>query len=309
MKYLDEGVEVIILKEDTQYGVATFRVYADNQLIFVGKTYVLNDNSGYVAIDITDICASYRWDNWLAKAAPGIVGGVFVSGVVDNWVAQFTVELSFDNIAAFYTESEWVSLFYRNPETLSTPSESGWLLQPGLEPHAPLLRTMNNLFVNFRTQDGGGCLYTIYNGLSIPSWATDGSHYLGYVLDGCPARYYLRWSDRWGGVQSQPMTGKRIYSEDITTQEIQNAQGHRRGVQWQVQPKWQLNTGFLTDKVMPNYESIFVSPYVVLYDTELDLLFDVIVTDKSYTHKTYKNDRMFNLTLNVELDKRQNILN
>ena len=128
------------------------------------------------------------------------------------------------------------------------------------------------------------------------------------IVDECPSRYYLMWQDRLGGIQSQRFNLKDTFKEDFHYQSIEDYQGHKRNINVQVQPKWELNTGVLTEDEYPIYESIFVSPDVILYDTELDKSYKVIPTGKSYTEKTWKNQRkMYNLTLEVELDKKQNI--
>lgn len=130
------------------------------------------------------------------------------------------------------------------------------------------------------------------------------------ILEKCPAKYYLQWVDRYGSLQSQPFDGKTTYSEQIDSVMIQNYSGHNRKVNWQVQPKWELNTQWLEDYMFPYYESIYVSPYLVLYDTTEDIAYDVTVKDSKYKEEQFRNNKqMFNLTLNIELDKKQNILN
>ena len=43
-------------------------------------------------------------------------------------------------------------------------------------------------------------------------------------------------------------------------------------------PKWKLNTKWLNKEVYPFYESIFVSPYLQLYDAKEDKLYNVLVS-------------------------------
>lgn len=128
------------------------------------------------------------------------------------------------------------------------------------------------------------------------------------ILDRCPARYYLAWNDRYGDIQSQPFDGKIEYTEDIETEEIMDYKLRRKVSYNSVQPKWKLNTKWLKDEVYPIYESIYTSPYLLLYDSEQDKAWNVIITDKKYSEKTYKNDKMFNLTIEVEANKTQNIM-
>ena len=129
-------------------------------------------------------------------------------------------------------------------------------------------------------------------------------------VDTCPARYYLQWRDRYGSMQMQPFSKVDTYSEDFTRTEIKNYQDTRRLSNISIQPKWTLNTGWLNNIVYPYYESLFVSPWLKLYDVQEDNIYDVIITDNNYTEKTFKNQSrsLFNLQLNLEATDKQNIL-
>lgn len=124
------------------------------------------------------------------------------------------------------------------------------------------------------------------------------------------SRYFLKWKDRYGMPQVQPFAGTFIFSESITTKEIANYYNKRRVINYDIKPKWNLNTKWIKETDMPFYESLFVSPYVQLYDSKEDKIYDVIVTDKEFTEKTFKNqgNSLFNIQLNVELDTTQNIV-
>lgn len=128
-------------------------------------------------------------------------------------------------------------------------------------------------------------------------------------FDDCTARYYLAWNDRFGDIQSQPFDGKVEYSENIYTEEIIDYKMRRRPSNKNVQPKWKLNTTWLSSEVYPIYESIFISPYLLLYDTEQDKAWNVIVKDSEYKEKTYKTEKsLFNLEITVEANKTQNMI-
>ena len=128
------------------------------------------------------------------------------------------------------------------------------------------------------------------------------------ILDGCYSRYYLAWCDRYGDIQSQAFDGRIEYTEEINTEEIIDYKNRRRPSVKNVQPQWKLNTKWLSDAIYPIYESIFTSPYLLLYDTEQDKSWNVIITDSDYTEKKYKNDKLFNLEINVEACKKQNLI-
>lgn len=130
------------------------------------------------------------------------------------------------------------------------------------------------------------------------------------LFDGCPARYYLQWQDRLGSVQSQPFDGTDTISFDYETDTIKNSFGEKRVLNSEQNINFKINSGWINEKLYPFYESIFVSPYLRLYDSENDISYQVLVTDKTFTEKTFANNshQMFNLTLNLELNKTQKCL-
>lgn len=127
------------------------------------------------------------------------------------------------------------------------------------------------------------------------------------VLDACPKRYYLMWEDRLGGMQSQAFNDTIQYTEDFKTTETQNYADERRKAFIGVQPKWRLSSGWIPEEAFCIYESIFTSPYVKLYDSQEDVLYNVITTG-NWTEKKYKNEKkLLGLTLELEASDKQNI--
>lgn len=124
------------------------------------------------------------------------------------------------------------------------------------------------------------------------------------------SKYFLIWRDRYLSQQIQPFNKINTYSEEITGSEITNYYGARNLYKTSNQPKWKLNSDWITESQYKYYESIFVSPTVQLYDAENDKLYDVIITDRSYTEKTFNNQgkQLFNLTIEVESITTQDIL-
>lgn len=129
------------------------------------------------------------------------------------------------------------------------------------------------------------------------------------VLDACPANYYLMWQDRYGGFQCQRFEKTETYSESFEYKSIENYKNEKNHSGIVVTPKWKLNSGFIDGDYYPYYESIFTSRDLMLYDTREDKSYIVNVTDSSYTEKTFKNQsrKMFNLQINLEANKKQNI--
>lgn len=133
--------------------------------------------------------------------------------------------------------------------------------------------------------------------------------YIAEIDYGCYSRYYLQWQDRMGAFQSQPFNEHYTYSEKINRETITNYNGIKRVSNVNVTPKFKINTDWIKEDLYPYYESIFTSPILFLYDTQEDKLYSVLVTDSEYTEKTYDNQKkLFNLSLNLELNKQQTMI-
>lgn len=129
-------------------------------------------------------------------------------------------------------------------------------------------------------------------------------------VDECPARYYLQWIDRLGGIQSQGFDGKETKTINYSKTSIYNQYHEERPVNFDNTYQFDLNTYFINEKYYPYYESIFVSPYICLYDTVNDIKYNVNIVDKSFIEKTHKNQnrKLFNLNIKVQINKNENIL-
>jgi len=128
------------------------------------------------------------------------------------------------------------------------------------------------------------------------------------ILDNCYKRYYLMWQDRLGGWQSQAFNDKMTYSEDITNYETKDYGNERHKSQVTVQPKWKLYTNWLSEEVFPMYESIFISPVLLLFDTQENKTYKVICKG-NFTEKKYKNEKkLLSLTIDLESTMQQNII-
>lgn len=156
-----------------------------------------------------------------------------------------------------------------------------------------LLPSINTIFGNVYTEDILG----------------DKPEPIAIIDKGCLSKYYLMWQDRYGGIQSQPFEKTETFSIDYKYDEMKDYQNFRRNVTIEAQPKWKIQTNWIDEEYYPYYESIFVSPYLLLYDTEEDKSYNVIAKGTNYTEKTWKNQhKFFNLELEVEQTKLQNIL-
>jgi hypothetical protein len=124
------------------------------------------------------------------------------------------------------------------------------------------------------------------------------------------SRYFLKWKDRYGMPQCQPFGGTETYAEDFKKSFTTNYKNEKRLISIKNQPKWTLNSKHISQNFYPFYESIFVSPWLQLYDAKHDKLYDVVLTNNSYTEKTFNNQgrQLFNIQLEVELNYTENIL-
>lgn len=128
------------------------------------------------------------------------------------------------------------------------------------------------------------------------------------VLDVCPKRYYLFWQDRYGSFQCQAFNDAAKYTESFDRTEVQDYQNRRRNANIQVQGKWNLNSGWISENLYPYYESIYTSQILILFDTEQNERFTVLVSG-DYEEKTYKNQkRLINMNLELQENKKQNIV-
>lgn len=129
------------------------------------------------------------------------------------------------------------------------------------------------------------------------------------IIDVCPARYYLMWKDRAGSYQSQRFEGVETFTESFSREFVKNNTGYKKPNTININPKIKIQTGFIDDELYPYYESIFVSPQLLLYDSKEDRSYPVNVTG-DYTEKTFKNQgrQFFNLQLDLEFATQQNIM-
>lgn len=129
-----------------------------------------------------------------------------------------------------------------------------------------------------------------------------------FILDECPRDFYLHWIDRYGGVQCQPLRQNYKQTQSYTRESTQNLNNETHDYLNSVQTTYTFNTDWINRQEMSVWESIMVSPMVCLIDTRADKSWRVLVTDKSFSQKTFDNTHtLFNMTFNVKLDKTQKI--
>lgn len=129
-------------------------------------------------------------------------------------------------------------------------------------------------------------------------------------IDMCAAQYYVQWIDRYGTYQCQPFSKISTFSNDYSTTHMMSYDKVKKPIFNQVKSTWNLNSDFITEDKLPYYESLFVSPKVILYDAKNDASYNVVLTDTKFVEKTFANQqrRMFNLQITLEKANEQYIL-
>ena len=129
-------------------------------------------------------------------------------------------------------------------------------------------------------------------------------------IDMCPAQYYVQWIDRYGTYQCQPFSKISTFSNDYSTTHMISYDKVKKPIFKTVNSTWNLNSDFITEDKLPYYESLFVSPKVILYDSNNDMSYNVVLTDTKFVEKTFANQqrRMFNLQITLEKANEQYIL-
>lgn len=129
-----------------------------------------------------------------------------------------------------------------------------------------------------------------------------------FILDECPRDFYLHWIDRYGGVQCQPLRQNYKQTQNYTRESTQNLINETHDYLNNVQTTYTFNTDWINRQEMSVWESIMTSPMVCLIDTRANKSHRVLVTDKSFSQKTFDNTHtLFNMTFNVKLAKTQRI--
>ena len=141
------------------------------------------------------------------------------------------------------------------------------------------------------------------------SIGTDQNHIFAQI-DMCPTQYYVQWIDRYGTYQCQPFSKISTFSNDYSTTLMISYDKVKKPIFKEVKSTWNLNSEYIPEDKLPYYESLFVSPKVILYDSKNDASYNVIITDTKFVEKTFTNQqrRMFNLQITVEKANDQYIL-
>lgn len=128
-------------------------------------------------------------------------------------------------------------------------------------------------------------------------------------VDQCGSRYFLYWYDRTNALQCQPFKKNVVMSEEFNNETKVDMIDNESLISKTITTNWSLNSDWLSYEQYKAFESIFTSGYLYLYDSVFDEGYEVIVTDKEWVEKTlYNKNKLFNLSINVQQSRPQNIL-
>lgn len=120
-------------------------------------------------------------------------------------------------------------------------------------------------------------------------------------VDACPSRYYLQWRDRYGSMQMQSFDNFYKYTESIDNSTAEDK------TLLTVESNWNAYKEIPVDD-LPFYESLLVSPWVKLVDTQENQIYDVTVKNTEYVHSGIATDNTYKLDITVSNKHKQTIV-
>lgn len=202
------------------------------------------------------------------------------------------------NLGTIEHASEEITLFSDEAEVYSYPARAGVIAAN--ETGDRLFELCNRSYLHPENGDQLLQLYHSFDDFEIVTPLA--------TIDLCPSRYYLIWMDRTGAYQCQRFNRKVTHSENITNTNIINQLEETRPVVKSVTDNWTVNSDWLSEQEYKCYESILVSPYVYLYDTQTDEGYWVNVTNTKWEEKNKSNKKPYNLQLSLTSNRPQNIM-
>lgn len=261
-----------------------------------GEGYNFTDNSGWKNLKFSIVCTR-----------PGMIDYVLDLGTYRNNAGDKTIT----NILSDYQETINDMKQQYNDGYITAVK---FIIGPPTRPSynisfnaVPLL--FNSVYIETLWNVTEGLQYDTTS-LTVKFTLGSASDELLFAFDCCPAKYYLLWQDRGGGFQCQPFAKTETYSESFKRNEYDTYRNAKKLASISIQPQWKLNSEWINEELMPYYESLYVSPYIELWDVENNERYNVYISDNSWTEKTFKNQgrKLFNLQVTVKQDIPQQIL-
>lgn len=122
------------------------------------------------------------------------------------------------------------------------------------------------------------------------------------------SEFYIAWINRYGQFQCQPFCKKWEMKEKVTTANTVTLTDETVPYRKTTEFSWTLNSDWLTYAEHDEYESLLISKYVYLFNSQSNEGYFVNVTDANWIFKNTTNTKKpFNLTVNVTKSQKQNI--
>lgn len=133
------------------------------------------------------------------------------------------------------------------------------------------------------------------------------------VINSCK-QYCLYYLNARGGWDTLLVDGKAIRSDKYTNSTYSKNYSNLNKANWgvvnyrkDVNPTWQLSTGYLLDSQAEKMYNILGSTKAYLHDLNSDEIYSVIINNKNCDYKTFNNQgrKMFVYTIEVEASQKQ----
>lgn len=170
-----------------------------------------------------------------------------------------------------------------------------------LSTHSISDTTYNALMVNLKPAELiEGDIFSVYsNGSNIT--------YDFKVIKPCPQRFVVYYINKAGGLDFIICKGTSIESWNPDREEVRlyNDRAVRYDFEQQyiyqeLDKRYQLNTGLLTDEQAKKIDELIYSPKIWLHNLDEDTITACLITNTSYSIKSYKPNRIVQYTFNLK---------
>lgn len=126
------------------------------------------------------------------------------------------------------------------------------------------------------------------------------------VVTPCHSRFVIYYVNKLGGLDSLLCNGKATESWNPTHENIRvydNRLDRRdfqaKRVMSEIEKRYELNSPILTDEGAAKIDNLIYSPKVWVHDLDKDTVTACLISDTSYTVKSFRNDRKVQYTINL----------
>lgn len=310
-----------------------YSIQVDGTQVYTGRVFPYSATDTDLTIDISEVCREYL-DTFYGKFDfSGTIQAAVPEDGLFSTVKVFTVSSDFnpgDGADRTYTVG-----YNYNTDYISDLPDAGNLNFPvstEIDPRQRIWICGYNMAgaTAFQYRKNNAAFTTVnvtsgrYNAFSPDPDALDlregdtvdvnqgGQSFRFDVVAGCRNRFALYYVNKAGGMDSLLCSGKAVESTspsrtDVTLYDdrLDRRDWQQKRIYAEIDKQYQLNTGLLDDEGASRIDHLVNSPKVFIHDLEKDTVTSCLVTDTSYTVKTFRNDRRVQYTLNVKESQKQ----